>query len=138
MKRILLIGGMALLCHVAFAQSSNPAGLVKAADRPAKTTANTTVVPTKTLEQKMAATPQGQLNMRLGLPSTATPQEYASAKEKLYTENRTKYNELFSPKAGSSQSSTSVRNVSRKTFNEMPEDRKAYISAHPELYKIVD
>ena len=143
MKRILLIGGMALLCHFSsVAQNATPAMLSKAS-APTKTTTAvvTPAVPTQTQAQKneaaAAKTVQGQNNLRLGLPATATVAEYAAAKEKLYTENPAKYKEIYAPNHDSNKKSVG-RTISRSDFNKMSAEQQAHITAHPERFKIID
>lgn len=143
MKRKLLLGGMALFFHLAtFSQNSNSQLSKGSTLNNSNNVAPSTVQPIQTQEEKnvkaLADTPQGKNNLLLGLPVTASQEEYNAAKKKLYLENPDKYNELFKQKKSETTPSNGVRNVQRSTYNDMPAERKAYIDAHPELYKIID
>lgn len=140
MKRILLIGGFAVLCYATgSAQSNQPAQLLKGSS-PKTTTTQTVVTPAPTMTQEeknakaLADTPQGQNNVRLGLPVTATKEEYAAAKEKLFHENPQKYQELFGTKTGAPE----VIQLKRSEFNKMNPQQQARVQANPERFNIVD
>lgn len=119
---------------------------IKRSSRPVSQQVTPQSTPTKSSEADIRAKQLATLEKKgvnietykiLGLdPLTATQQDYNAAKEKLYNENRPKYNEVF--KQNNTTTKSSHRMISRSDFNKMSVEQQAYISANSERFKIVD
>ncbi len=87
-------------------------------------------------KKEMSSSPQGQNNLRLGLPAWASLKEYTAAKEKLYNEDRLKYNEIFHQDNPTAKSS--FKTIARSDFNKMTKEQQTHVSSHPARFKIID
>jgi hypothetical protein len=121
-KQILFIAPFFFACTALFAQNSESAAPRKFATNESK------------LEEALAKTPQGQNNIRLGLPASANAELYKQEKERLLNENPAKYKELFAAKGMPANKTT----ITREKYNLLPDLQKKRIEEHPEVFIIID